>query len=259
MGFESLRLSHGETSLTVAPWRGAIATHFRVGGEELFYLDETTLHDESKSVRGGNPLLWPFAGSLEGGRLAVAGTEIPQHGFARNRAWKVEEERGNRAILSLEDDTDSRAIFPWKYRLVQSFELGPGRVRIALESHNRGETPMPVAPGWHPYFACSLEEKLKVRTTLAGFPHERFAAEEGAFDFGVESEGVTAFDFQVGNKRFRLSVSPNMRWFQFWSLRGREFICVEPFAGRPNIINSPEAERVAPGGFALHWMELRLL
>ena len=77
--------------VSIVPARGAIATSFRVGERELLYLDETTLRDPTKSVRGGIPILFPSPGKLEGDRFARGAFHgaMKQHGFARDLPWQV--------------------------------------------------------------------------------------------------------------------------------------------------------------------------
>ena len=73
-------LEHGEVLAEVAPARGALVTRLRVGDREVLYLDRATLDDPSKNVRGGVPLLFPFAGKLADDTLTLTGTKMKQHG-----------------------------------------------------------------------------------------------------------------------------------------------------------------------------------
>ncbi|MBI1289787.1 hypothetical protein GC173_00895 [bacterium] len=259
MSFEQIEISHGATKARIAPGRGSIATSWSVDGRELFHLDERSFNDPKKSVRGGNPFLWPFAGALEGGRFIEAGTEIHQHGFAREKAWTIEAQGAATLVLSLESDASMQALFPWDFRMVQTFEVSARRLSITLVTENRSRRAMPVAPGWHPYYPIANAAKPQVCVDLPGFRHAPFADPAGTFNFGVESNGTNAFDFQLEDRRFRMAVSPNIQWYQFWSLPGEDFICVEPFGGPPNVINTRRTERIPPGGRALHWMSLELL
>jgi galactose mutarotase-like enzyme len=85
---DTLTLVSGETLVELVPARGALVTRLAVAGVELLYLDRATLADPSKNVRGGIPILFPFAGRLEGDRFtAVRPGGAPkikkQHGFCR--------------------------------------------------------------------------------------------------------------------------------------------------------------------------------
>ena len=55
-------LTDGDAAATVVPERGGLVTRFAVGARELLYLDPATLADPTKNVRGGVPVLFPFAG-----------------------------------------------------------------------------------------------------------------------------------------------------------------------------------------------------
>ena len=73
----------------IVPARGGIVTALAVGGRDLLFLDRATLEDPAKNVRGGIPILFPFAGKLEDERFLPAGTRMKQHGFGRNKPWAV--------------------------------------------------------------------------------------------------------------------------------------------------------------------------
>lgn len=259
MAYELIEIASGTTRARIAPERGSIATHWEVDGRELFYLDEKSFNDPAKSVRGGNPFLFPFAGSLENGRLVDSGTEIHQHGFSREYPWHIESHGAATLVLSQCAREETLRIFPWDFRMVQTFEVSHRRLSITLATENRSDKAMPLAPGWHPYYPLKNAAKPEVKVHLPGFRHAPFADPAGSFNFGVETHGTSAFEFELEDRRLRMAVSPNIQWYQFWSLPGNDFICVEPFAGPPNVINTRRSERVAPGGRAFHWMSLELL
>ena len=74
-------LSYGDVTAEVVPSRGAIVAGLRIGGTEVLYLDRATLDDPAKNVRGGIPVLFPFAGKLADGTLGLTGTKMKQHDF----------------------------------------------------------------------------------------------------------------------------------------------------------------------------------
>src|SRR5688572_9594273 len=70
----------------IAPQRGALLTSWQIAGRELLYMDDSTLHDTTKNVRGGIPVLFPSPGKLLSDTFAYKGrigTDLKQHGFAR--------------------------------------------------------------------------------------------------------------------------------------------------------------------------------
>src|SRR5215469_14707579 len=91
--FKEITIQHGEVEAKIAPARGALISALEVGDKQVLFLDRATFEDQTKNVRGGIPVLFPYAGKLDGGRLRVSGAEMGQHGFGRNRAWEVKEQK----------------------------------------------------------------------------------------------------------------------------------------------------------------------
>ena len=75
---ESLRLEDGGAAVTLAPSRGGMVTRFSIGEVPVLFLDESTLRDPSKNVRGGIPVLFPIAGKLPADRYEVDGRTFTQ-------------------------------------------------------------------------------------------------------------------------------------------------------------------------------------
>ena len=256
---EELTLAHGAVTARVAPQRGAIVTALAAAGRDLLFMDRATLADAAKSVRGGIPLLFPFAGRLDGDRLAHAGTTMKQHGFARNRAWTVVERQAGGARLALEDDAQTREAYPHRFRIEQVLSLLPRGLQVELLIRNRGDAPLPVAPGWHPYFPCAAADKPRVTPLdVAGLDQARFTP-DAEFDFGVTAPPTGRDDFDVpGLGRLALSFAAEMRFLQCWGLPGRDFICLEPFLGPNNAINTPARLEVPAGESRTLWMRVEL-
>src|SRR5260221_1405602 len=122
---ESIELRWGDVSAEVAPWRGALVTQLRVGATDVLYLDRATLDDPAKTVRGGIPLLFPFAGKLADGTFALTGTQMKQHGFGRDRAWTVVEIDSGSVRMRLEADADTRAQWPYAFAAEHTVTLVP--------------------------------------------------------------------------------------------------------------------------------------
>lgn len=259
MSLAELSLEHAGVVARVAPGRGAIVTALAVGGRDVLFMDRETLADPGRSVRGGIPLLFPFAGRLDGDRLVHAGTAMKQHGFARNKAWTVTDQAPGRLRLALADDAETRAVYPHAFRLEQTVLLLGDGLQLELLVHNTGREPMPIAPGWHPYFGCASAARPSVRPLgVEGLDPARFTP--GAeFDFGVTApaSGRTAFEIP-GLGRLRLEFSPELRFLQCWGLPGRDFICLEPFRGPNNAINTQQRLDVAPGAAHALWMRIAL-
>src|SRR5689334_3644577 len=64
MSYQTFLLAEGRNKAEIVPERGAIVTRLTVDGRDVLFMDYDTLADPTKSIRGGVPVLFPFAGAL---------------------------------------------------------------------------------------------------------------------------------------------------------------------------------------------------
>jgi galactose mutarotase-like enzyme len=257
LAHETIALASGDVTAQVVPGRGGIVTALAVAGSEILFLDRATLDDATKNVRGGIPILFPFAGKLEDERFLPAGTRMKQHGFGRNKPWAVRTKSADALRLSLVQDEETRAQYPYDFDVEYGVQLLPRGLQVELVVHNRGPKPLPVSPGWHPYFRCPAARKAEVTSDVSGLrPAEQFS-DAREFDFGLEApaDGRARFDLP-GLGGLRLSFSPAMRHLQLWSQPGRDFVCLEPFYGPNNTVNTDRRMDIAPGQARDFWMRI---
>lgn len=249
MGFEALELANGDVKVEVVPARGAIVSSLVVAGTSVLALDRSTLDDPTKNVRGGVPVLFPFAGKLTDETLRATGTKMKQHGFGRNKPWRVVAQRAGFAHLALSPDDETRAQYPYNFEADYRIWVLPRGVEAVLTVENRepGARSLPISPGWHPYFRCPAAQKARVKGDVPGLAAERLG-DDREFDFGIPAPVSGRARFEVPSLgAVRLSFSPEMRHLQFWSQPGKDFICIEPFFGPANTINTDARLDVAPG------------
>jgi galactose mutarotase-like enzyme len=235
MSLERIELRHGDVLAEVVPARGALVTRLSVAGTEVLYLDRATLDDPTKNVRGGIPLLFPYAGKLPNKK---------QHGFARDRAWTVTERDAASLRMTIANDAD----WPYAFTAHHAVMLLPRGLEVAL-TIVAADQALPVSPGWHPYFATT--DKTKVTGTLA-----TPTADE--FDTGAPApiDGRSRFTLP-GTGELSIEASPEMRHLQLWSQPGKPFICIEPFYGPAGTVET--APYIVPANAArTFWMRLRL-
>ena len=258
MHYEEITIRNGDVEAKVAPARGTLVSALQVGGKQVLYLDRASFDDETKNVRGGIPVLFPYAGKLENGTLKAAGTQMGQHGFGRNRRWEVKEQKPWRLRVVLQPEDVDRQAYPFKFLAEQTCTVLPRGLEIELSILNTGEKPMPVSPGWHPYFSCPAAEKSKVKASVAGVDHNQFSNDR-EFDFGAIAPPIGRAKFEVPQLgSLTLSFSPEMRHMQFWSQPGKDFICLEPFLGPNNTINTDRRVDIPPVQARTFWMKIEL-
>ncbi|HZV02499.1 MAG TPA: hypothetical protein VFF73_37680 [Planctomycetota bacterium] len=255
---ETLELAQGDVAASIVPERGAIVTALRVGDRDVLYLDRATLEDTTKNVRGGIPVLFPYAGKLVNEVFTPAGTKMKQHGFGRNKRWDVKERRPGFVRLALVQDAETRAQYPYDYAVDYGVRIVPRGLQVELLVHATGAKALPISPGWHPYFRCPAARKPEVRGDVAGLAADSFR-DDREFDFGLTAPATGRARFEVpGTGAIRLSFSPSMRHMQFWSQPGKDFVCLEPFWGPNDTVNTERRLDVPPGQARDLWMRIEL-
>jgi galactose mutarotase-like enzyme len=262
------------SAVTLVPGRGAIVTRFRVGERDLLYLDESTLRDPTKNVRGGIPLLFPSPGPLAGNHFERDGRSgsMKQHGFARDLPWQAhvrDDADAARATLELRSTDATRAMFPWDFRLTLGVALRGATLRLDVAVENTGNSPMPFAFGIHPYFLVAAADKAGARiathatqafdnVTKTIVPFRGFDLTANEVDLHLLDHGSSdsALDWADG-AHLDLRASPEHKRWVVWTLAGRDFVCVEPWTAPANALNTGESLLVvAPGATKSLWVEL---
>jgi len=244
-GWDVWELTNDVARVEVHPARGGLVARFDVGGQPVLYLDEATLRDTSKNVRGGIPVLFPFAGR------PPPGSPLPQHGVARTRAWNVlEASGGEQACLRMGLD-----VAP--YRLELAVQLSGRRLAVDARVENRGSAPVPVHYGLHPYFFVPDSTKAGVALQAeASRTFDNRTGQEGpfrGFDFTADEWDVHLLDartprpvlhrpglppvaFEWSTRDFPVMVT--------WTVKGKDYVCVEPWTARGG---QPSERMLQPG------------
>jgi galactose mutarotase-like enzyme len=245
----------GSTAV-LAPARGGMLLQLAVAGRELLYLDRATFDDPRANVRGGVPVLFPSPGKLDGDAWAWGGARgaLKQHGFARNLPWEVTAsgaDEGAFATLTLVSNDATRAHFPWDFRADYTYRLRGRAVACEARIENRGDTPMPFGAGFHPYFAVPDADKPGARiATRATRAFDNVAKREIAFagfdlgaaevDLHLLDHGSTEGSLIAGDLGVAVRCSADFTHWVVWALRGRDFVCLEPWTCPGDALNTGE-------------------
>jgi galactose mutarotase-like enzyme len=255
------------TLLEIVPERGGIVSRFDIAGRPVFFLDRDSLNDPSKNVRGGNPVLFPICGPLAGGNYQLDGQTyaMKQHGFARNLPWSVVDQStsADQAVIKLRlaSSNESRAQYPFEFRVDFSYQLTANSLRIDQHYENHSERAMPFYAGFHPYFDAPEKSQVEMKVAaneLDDFLAGKYRPAESVINFDAAAETNGAYH-NVGEPRVRFNNFGQGRGIEIefgepychvviWALKDKPFICVEPWMGLNNSLNTGESVvHLAPG------------
>lgn len=125
---------------------GAHVTSWRTAdGMERLFLSERAEFAPGVAIRGGVPVIFP--------QFAALGS-LPKHGFARVANWRRVtslQQAADTAVLRLQDDVATRAIWPHKFVAEYSVALLPDALRLELSIRNIDTAPFEFTAALHTY------------------------------------------------------------------------------------------------------------
>jgi galactose mutarotase-like enzyme len=207
------------------------------------------------------PILFPIVGRLKNDALRHRGTVFPmtQHGFARDRHFDWTHRGSTTCTLVLTDDAQTRARYPFAFRLSVTYTVQEADLEVAFEVTNTGDETLPASIGAHPAFhwpllpgsskdACQLtfsnEEREPIRRLKDGLLRaipEPTPVRGKTLDLSeqlFEDDAVILDRPASTSVRYAADRGPSIEvsWQGFrelgiWSKPGAPFLCIEPWHG----------------------------
>ncbi|MGE3172762.1 MAG: D-hexose-6-phosphate mutarotase [Planctomycetota bacterium] len=155
-----LRTRRGELCL----W-GAHVTRWQPrAGDDALFLSARSRFEPGVPIRGGVPLVFPWFGDDPEGRGR------PAHGFARRVPWRLleaaEDAGTSRAVLQLDDDDTTRALWPHRFRAHLDVTFGDA-LELEFAVENRDAAPLRFEALLHTYLRVGDVRRVLLRG-LAG-------------------------------------------------------------------------------------------
>jgi galactose mutarotase-like enzyme len=145
------------------------------------------------------PVLFPVVGRLAGDRLRHQGRDhrVTQHGFARDSLFTWVERDAHRAMLRLQDSPETRAAYPFAFRLEMIYAVEGATLSVTTRVGNPGDVVLPCGVGAHPAFRWPLAAGVPQEAHLLEFDTQETGpalAVEGAL---LGAEKPLPFDGRV--------------------------------------------------------------
>ncbi|HEX5394430.1 MAG TPA: D-hexose-6-phosphate mutarotase [Rhodocyclaceae bacterium] len=180
---EAWRLTVNDATAVVSRYGAQVLSWVSADGIERLFLSDKARYDGSASIRGGVPVCFPQFSNLG---------DLPKHGLVRQRLWNLSEQstRDGFAVLCLaiEDDEETRALWPYAFRAELTVALEANRLDVELAVENKGSEAMEFTAALHSYLRVGEVENARVQG-LAGLEY-RDAAKGNAIRQELEHELV---------------------------------------------------------------------
>lgn len=253
--YKTYILGDRDSKIEVVPERGGIVTSWMVGDQEIFYMDTERFTHPELSVRGGIPILFPICGNMPNNTYTLNGQtySLKQHGFAREMPWQVDEEDLSGLSLVLTSTPETLAVYPFEFKVKFTYILTGSTLTIKQSYTNLSEQSMPFSAGTHPYFAAPDKSELKFEFPNAEFIDQKSFVSHpflGSFDFSLDEIDVMFFNPAAHNRAIAIDASRNLKLtidfdehhkaVVFWTVKGKDFFCLEPWTAARNSLNTGE-------------------
>lgn len=226
------------------------------GREYMWCGDPNVWEDKS-------PNLFPIVSFLEDDKYTFNGKEysMKMHGFAQNMEFEVENKGEDTVTFLLKSNEESRAQYPFEFEFRITYKISGRKLIVDFKTDNKTDGNMYYSAGAHEGFAISgavenysivldESENLMRYEVLEGvgiseiplpcfegsrelkLRDELFAVDALIF-FDMKSRGLALRDDRDGSS---IHIAfPGFDTLLIWKERGAGFVCIEPWAGAPDL------------------------
>lgn len=217
-----------------------------------------------------SPLLFPIVGTLKGNTYYYAGKpyELSRHGFARDREFTVQTQTADAITFLLKSDAASLNVFPFAFELRIGYQISGGTLTTTYRVNNPASGPLYFSIGGHPAFKVPLapdttytdyylefdqtenaprwpiskdgliereSQPFLNNTNKLPLTRELFAKDALVFK-GLKSTSVTLKSART--PRGLTLAFPGFPFLGVWAAPGADFVCIEPWCGIADSVDS---------------------
>lgn len=216
-----------------------------------------------------SPLLFPIVGQLSDNYFSFQNKHypLPRHGFAREKNFSLIEQGPNRLVFRLSHDEDTIKGYPFHFNLEVEYALQDDKVIVTYVVENTDKGNLYFSIGAHPAFKVPLYDEEKYNDykllfdreiTADLWPLENGLIGEKAIPYLKQQKeisltkelfskdalvfknfGSSSIEIQSKNHahgiRFNLHNAP---YLGLWAAKDANFICIEPWHGIADSVNS---------------------
>lgn len=238
---------------------GAELISLKKNGKEILW------DGNSKAWQGQAPVLFPICGSLRDNKYIIKNKEysIQKHGFAKTQEFEVENHNSDTVTFSLKSTPETINIYPFEFELKITYTLCNNTLNIRYDIINSGTETMYFSIGSHESYKCptgiedwniifdkpeTLNSKI-VSGSLIDYKTTPIIENSRIMPLKYDYFVIDALIFSDLNSR-KLTLKNNVTnetaeisfdgfdYLLFWTVPGENFICIEPWCGLPDYVDS---------------------
>lgn len=273
---ENVVLSNDFLTVEIAPFGAELQRVTSKNGTEFLW------HGDKAFWGGRSPILFPICGGLKDDKYIYEGREyhLAKHGFAKKTLFAVAKQDETYVDLVFTSDAETKEVYPFDFVFHAIFELKDNRLCVDYLVENTSDKIMYFSVGAHEGYACpegyeeysvlfDKEETLNshiVNGNLLEYntncvlengkvlPLKREYFEIDALVFTSFQSRTVTLAHNTSSKRITVSF-PEFDNLLLWTHPDGKFLCIEPWCGIPDFVdsdydfvNKPGILSVAPKG-----------
>lgn len=255
---ENVKISNGDTEVTINSF-GAEINSVKRNGEEYIWCGDPEVWS------GRAPVLFPICGGLKDDKYVYGGKEytLEKHGFARDSEFEIESVESDRAVFLLKATEETKIKYPFDFELRIIYKINANKLEVEYNVLNKGENTMYFSIGAHEAYACPegiedysviFEEEEEFESSVLDgnlFEHktEKIAKTGKELPLKYEYFAIDAQSF-LGMKSRKATLKNNktgksatlcfdgLDYFLLWTMPTGRYICMEPWSGFPDFVDS---------------------
>jgi len=214
---------------------------------------------------GRAPILFPICGGLKDDKYIYNGKEytLQKHGFAKEKTFCIAHHEDTRAELTFSADEETKKNYPFDFVFHAEFALDKNTLNVSYHIENLTDSEMYFSVGAHEAYACpegigaysiefdkteTLDQYMVNGSLLETEPvrmaenikelllkPEYFAVD--ALIFKHLNSNKVALKHNDSNKKITVSF-PEHEYLLFWTIPGANYLCIEPWCGFPDSVDS---------------------
>ena len=217
-----------------------------------------------------SPVLFPVVGGLKNNSYQFEGNtyQLGRHGFARDCVFKMEQQTDDSILFSLAADSLTHSAYPFQFRFSVGYRIEKNTIHVSYQVDNTDTQPIYFSVGAHPAFAVPLVEGTSFEDYYLQFnqkentgiwplsadglikekpePYfqdtDQIALTKSLF-YGdaLVFKSLKSSAISILSKKHAHGLQLTFEHFPYmgiWSAKDADFVCIEPWCGIADHVNS---------------------
>jgi len=219
-----------------------------------------------------SPVLFPIVGGLKQNTYLFNNKnyQLNRHGFARDMEFEISYQSSEKIILNIQSSEETLKVYPFHFLFSVVYELVDDKLKVSYVIENIGEEAMYFSVGAHPAFKVPLIEGTNFNDYFLQFncvenTNKWPLSKDGLIELtsvpllnnstklslykelfysdALVFKHLASDEISILSNKTKHGVSVGYKGFPYmgiWSARNADFVCIEPWCGIADSVNTTQ-------------------